>query len=838
MTTRNNLLTVFALTFLLVPFTASEEKRTYVLPPESVSELFDRDKNFATLNHPSPDGNHFLVPFTTELSTLEKMGRETLRLAMLQIRPDVNREWQLDTYGNYGLRLYSLSQREFRTVILPKDIFVSDATFSPDSSTLAFFAHTSTHTEVWLADVATGKAEPLSNAPVMATLAARPMRNKAPDVPSKFLRWTPEGSLLTLLVPVNRGPAPKRQLPTSPVIWETRDKAMPNPTYPFLLHDKTDAELFRYYTTSQIAELTPHASPQRLGKPGMFLEISSSPDGRYILAERIVEPFSYITSFTGFARNLEVLDRSGNLVSSIREMPLQEGRTQGPNRIEQQLPRNVEWRPDGKGLSFFWHSKNEKDENQVDRILQLEAPFDLATARVLATTSEVKDETFASVHYSLDGKLAVATITANSKERLVAYDLTQQQPLGKILATDYNPENPLVLPGKILTQRTPSGIPFALLASTGHVYLQGSGYQKNFTPRPFIDRVNVADGSKIRVFEGQKDQFEQPLVPLDAELSRILVLRQSKSDFPDTFLVENSVDTNLTQNRDPFPEITEASRIDFTFSRRDGLEIQARISLPTGYREGTRVPAIIWTYPREYSSAEDYQWATIRSRNHNAFNHLSYLRWSDIWLSEGYALVYPDVPIIRKDRTYNDNYIQHLVDTLYATIRKLDELGYVNIDQIGHGGHSYGAFATANLLAHTPFFKAGIAGDGAYNRTLTPMGFQNERRFIWENPYLYFEMSPFFQADHIDTPLLMYHGIDDNNTGTFLIQSERMMQALTGLGKTAVLYMYPFESHGPRAKESYLDLWSRWLTWFNRYVKEEDKDVPTMKSAPTLSGLR
>lgn len=195
---------------------------------------------------------------------------------------------------------------------------------------------------------------------------------------------------------------------------------------------------------------------------------------------------------------------------------------------------------------------------------------------------------------------------------------------------------------------------------------------------------------------------------------------------------------------------------------------------------------------------------------------------SDIWLTQGYAVVTPDIPIIGKGNAFNNNFIAHLVDSMYAAIRKVDALGYVDVDRLGHGGHSYGAFATANILARTPFFKAGIAGDGAYNRTLTPMAFQSERRFIWEAQDVYLEMSPFFQADHLDTPLLMYHGGEDNNTGTFLIQSERMIQALTGLGKTAVLYIYPFESHGPRCLETYQDMWARWLSWFNVYVKQAE----------------
>jgi dipeptidyl aminopeptidase/acylaminoacyl peptidase len=358
------------------------------------------------------------------------------------------------------------------------------------------------------------------------------------------------------------------------------------------------------------------------------------------------------------------------------------------------------------------------------------------------------------------------------------------------------------------------------------------GYKEDSRPQPFIDRVSISNGERERVFEGAQERYELPLVPLDPEIDRLIISSESVSDFPDSFLWRREGESeNLTHNRDPFPAVTAAKRVDFEFTRRDGLTVQGRISLPIGYREGTRVPAMFWTYPREYSSFEDYQNAALRSRNHNQFTHLSYLRWSDIWLSQGYALVYPDVPIIRKGKSYNDKYVQHLVDTLYAAIRKVDEMGYVDVDRVGHGGHSYGAFATANLLANAPFFKAGIAGDGAYNRTLTPMGFQNEERFVWEARHLYLEMSPFFKADHIDTPLLMYHGADDNNSGTYPIQSERLMQALTGLGKTAVLYMYPLESHGPRAKETYLDLWARWLEWFDKYVKgSEPEQAPTDQS--------
>ncbi|HKJ03565.1 MAG TPA: prolyl oligopeptidase family serine peptidase, partial [Longimicrobiales bacterium] len=376
----------------------------------------------------------------------------------------------------------------------------------------------------------------------------------------------------------------------------------------------------------------------------------------------------------------------------------------------------------------------------------------------------------------------------------------------------------------LATRLTGNGLGYALVSSDGAAaYLRGDGYKADFRPRPFVDRLALADGATTRVFEGSRDSFDRPLVPLDADLGRMIASREGVHDFPDSYLWtrDGGWGDNLTGNVDPFPRITAVVRKDFEFTRRDGLKVQGRVSMPVGWRDGDApVPAIFWTYPREFETNVEYERSAMEARNLNAFTHLSWLRWSDIWLTQGYALVYPDIPIIGEN--YNDTYISSLVDAMYGAVRAVDELGVVDIDRIGHGGHSYGAFATANILANAPFFKAGIAGDGAYNRSLTPDGFQAERRSIWEAPQTYIEMSPFFKADQINTPLLMYHGGADNNTGTFPIQSERMISALTILGKNAVLYEYPYESHTPRALENKLDMWARFLDWFDRYVKNAD----------------
>jgi dipeptidyl aminopeptidase/acylaminoacyl peptidase len=829
---------IISLYLLVVTPVLYAAEDTYTLPPESVQELFSRDKNYATLDAMSPDGEHFLVPLSTELSTLEEMSKETYRLAGLELRPKTNREWRLDTFGIYGLRIYSFESRQFRDVQIPAKTLVSDMMWSADGRRVAFLAHRPEGTRVWTADVTTGSAAPLNDAFVMATLTGRPSRGPVTGS-SRMLQWTPDGTLITLLVPSNRGPEPKRGIPKSPTIRTTREKPAPTRTQPFLLKDDHDVALFRYYATAQMAELSPGKAPRKIGDPAIYMGFSSSPDGKYVLAEKLVEPFSFIVGYPDFPNRLEVMDLDGKILSTIREIPLQEDQTRSSAQVLEDFPREVAWRPTGSTLGFLWKEEKEKaaesdesnDESpRHDRIMSLAAPFDMSQAK-LHVLNQDTDQSFSNVRYAMEGGYAFVTVrdsdneNGESTEKIVAYDLSRDEPTEQIIVPDYDPEDILQHPGEILTQRTGNGILYAFTSSDGRqVYLQGDGFKQDFRPQPFVDRVAIGSGENERVFEGSKDVYERPLVPLDRDVSRMIVSRESMTVFPDSYLwsPSGSVD-KLTANQDPFPEITGVKRVDFTFTRRDGLEIHGRISLPVGYQDGTRVPAIFWTYPSEYSSKEDYQKDAIRDRNRNAFTHLSYLRWSDIWLSQGYALVHPDVPIIDKGNTYNDNYIQHMVDSLYAAIRKVDQMGYVDIDRIGHGGHSYGAFATANLLAHTPFFKAGIAGDGAYNRSLTPMGFQRERRFLWDTHGLYLEMSPFFQADHIDTPILLYHGADDDNTGTFPIQSDRMIQALTGLGKTAVLYKYPFESHSPRAKETYLDLWARWLEWFDKYVKNPPK---------------
>ncbi len=838
------LLALAAVPILAVSLSAQQPdpRPGYVLPPTAVQDLFATDPNFATLDHISPDGNHFAIPLSTELSTLDEVGEETLRLGMLEIRARTDRPWHLDIYGLYGLRFYSLSDRAFTDVDLPDDIHISDLMWSPDGSQLAFLAHLEDATQAWIASPGDGSARAAGDVHLITSIGTS-SRGQGAD-PSRMLQWTPSGSLITLAAPADRGAPPMvPALPSGPTIRHTRAAPTPTRTMPFLLDDEHDAALFEHYTRSQIVELAPGRPARPIGDPGMFESVAVSPDGRHLIATRIERPFSFIASYTGFPRVTEVLDvATGEVLATLEERELREGRGGG----SPDGPRDWRWRPDGAGISYLHRAEAvdpgdgssgdaadaiadaaapggaaaAPDGPREDRIMLLPPPFGDGDAVEVARSEHAID----GVVYSADGRHAFASVSGDGDDALVhfALDPAAEAPAeGRVLVPFHDPGDALALPGELLTARTGNGIDRAWMSSDGgSVYLRGDGWQEDLRPRPFVDRLAVSDGTTERLFEGSADSFDRPLAPLDADLERMIVSSEGRNTFPDSHLWvrgEGGAMENLTRNVDPFPELTAARRIDFEFTRRDGLEIQGRVSLPVGYVDGTRVPAIFWTYPREYRSEDAFHNATIRARNRNAHTRLTWLRWSDIWLTQGYALIYPDIPIVGEN--YNDYYISNMVDGMYAAIRAVDGLGVIDMDRIGHGGHSYGAFATANFLAHTPFFKAGIAGDGAYNRSLTPMGFQAEPRDIWEAPHIYMEMSPFFKADQINTPLLLYHGADDNNSGTYPIQSRRMIQALTGLGKTAVLYEYPFESHTPRAIENNLDMWARWIEWFDRYVK-------------------
>ena len=373
----------------------------------------------------------------------------------------------------------------------------------------------------------------------------------------------------------------------------------------------------------------------------------------------------------------------------------------------------------------------------------------------------------------------------------------------------------------------PGGGVVLLSQDGGSVFLQGTAYDKNpleVGPKTFIDKVAIKTGEKKRLYESPNTGvFERVATPIDLDAGRYIVAKESPTEITQYYLVDGSTRTPLTTNEDVTPDLTRAPKEHFIVERPDGFKFRVNVTLPPGYQKGTRLPAIFWFYPREFATQDAYD-RGIQTFNRNAAPNFG-TRSMHFFIRLGYAVVEPDAPIVGPAGRMNDNYEHDLRNNLAAVIDELDRRQLVDRHKLAIGGHSYGAFSTVNAMVHTPFFKAGIAGDGAYNRTLTPLGFQSERRDLWEAKDVYLSMSPFLYAHNMTGALLMYHGLGDQNVGTDPTNSTRLFHALNGLGKTTALYLYPLEDHGPATRETLLDLWARWAAWLDKYVKNPEPVV-------------
>ncbi len=380
----------------------------------------------------------------------------------------------------------------------------------------------------------------------------------------------------------------------------------------------------------------------------------------------------------------------------------------------------------------------------------------------------------------------------------------------------------------------------ALSADGQHVFFQGIVWDRNpveVGPRSFVDRVHVRSGERTRIYEsGNDDVFEMPRAWLDLEGVEYVVTRESATEVPQSwFRRGGELVRQLTRNVDYTPDLTNAPRQSFTVTRPDGFQFRVNVTLPEGWRPGTRLPAMFWFYPREYTEQEEYD-ETLRTHNRNEFPDFG-TRSIEYLVRLGYAVVEPDAPIVGDQGRMNDNYQHDLRNNLAAVIDELDFRGIVDRRRLGLGGHSYGAFGTVNAMVHTPFFRAGIAGDGNYNRTLTPLHFQSERRTLWEARETYLEMSPFMYANRLTGALLLYHGLHDQNVGTDPIHSPKLFHALDGLDKDVAMYLYPHEDHGPAARETLLDLWARWTAWLDKHLLADGQPRVTSEDDGAPGGV-
>jgi dipeptidyl aminopeptidase/acylaminoacyl peptidase len=634
------------------------------------------------------------------------------------------------------------------------------------------------------------------------------------------------------------------------------------------------------------------AGVTKIGQPAMFRALDLSPDGAFVRVTRVTRPFSYIVPVSNFGSVDEIWDTQGKMLAKVSERPLnlgvQDDTAPPPDPqpaaggrgggAAQQGKRELAWRQDGQGITYLEQepappaaaadaatagraaaargaaratgtggdqagSGRGQGPVRKDRLYQWLPPFDDKGAKVLFESNA----RMSNLRYSPDHQ----TIFFSERvgQDTIEYAVALSEPAKRYTLARYRADDVYANPGSVVLTRggggggargggagargggAGGGGTVQLSADGQSVFFQGTVYDKNpqeTAPKTFIDKVAIKTGEKKRLFESDnRDVFERPTTLIDAEAGRFVLARESPTEVLQYFMVDGSTQRQLTRNEDVAPDITGAPRERLTVERADGFRFRVTVTLPPGYQKGTRLPAIFWFYPREFSTQEDYD-RPDRTFNKNTFPTFG-ARSMHYFIRLGYAVVEPDAPIVGPTGQMNNNYEHDLRNNLAATIDELDRRALVDRTRLAIGGHSYGAFSAVNAMVHTPFFKAGIAGDGAYNRTLTPIGFQSERRDIWEARDVYLSMSPFLYANNLTGALLMYHGLADQNVGTDPTNSIRLYHALNGLGKTTALYLYPLEDHGPAAKETLLDLWARWAAWLDKYVKNPQK--PEKKAA-------
>jgi dipeptidyl aminopeptidase/acylaminoacyl peptidase len=620
----------------------------------------------------------------------------------------------------------------------------------------------------------------------------------------------------------------KTVVPSGPTISVNEGKKAQNRTYQDLLKNKNDEYNFEQLAQAEIFKVGLDGSQSKWLGSDMYNEISFSPDGNYVLVSSIAKPFSYLVTYRRFPSSTAIYDKQGKLVQIVSEVPLIEDLPQG-FMAEREGRRELSWRNDKPATLIYVTALDKGDpENEVayrDEVFQLEAPYNGEGKSIVKTINR-----FSSMKWGNEKTAIVNDYWWNTRNRKTyLIDPSDNAKKPQILF-DRNYQDKYSDPGSFVMSRNEMGTE-VLALNKGTAYLLGDGFTEN-GQFPFLDQIQLSSMDKNRLYISEIEGKKETLQDFDPLTNRLVVEIESPTEYPNYFfrsLKKNKL-TQLTSNENPFKSLQGAHKEVIKYKRDDGLELSGTLYLPVGYdmEKKEKLPLLIWAYPEEF---KDKSSAGQNTKNPNEFTY-PYYGSMIYWITQGYAVLDDaSFPIVGEgDEEPNDTFRPQLVANAKAAIDALDARGYIDRKRVAVGGHSYGAFMVANLLAHSDLFAAGIARSGAYNRTLTPFGFQSEERNYWEAPEIYNTMSPFMHAEKVNEPILLIHGEADNNSGTYPMQSERYFNALKGLGATVRLVILPKESHGYRAKESILHvLWEQDL-WLEKYVKNKTEEVPVVNA--------
>lgn len=751
---------------------------------------------------------YMLLSYRNTYKTLDELNQEEMRLGGLRINPITNISSSVNYVNNLKIRKIS-DKNEIQVSGLPENPKITNVSWSPDEKKIAFTNTTNSGVELWVIDVATATAKKITKDNLNANLGSP-------------YNWMKDNeTLLVKVLPANR-PAlidSKKDLPKGPTVSVSDGAKSQNRTYPDLLKNKQDEQNFETLVTSELYKISLSGKSELFKSGAIYAGESFSPDGNYLMLTTIQRPFSYIVPLSRFPQTTTIYDASGKEVKVVNEVPLTEIMPKGFSSVRKGK-RNMSWRADKPATLTYVVALDQGDQavkvENRDEVFQWNAPFSSEATSLVKT-----QQRYGGIIW---GNETIAMITdnwydtRNTKTYLINPSNPNQTP--KIIF-DRNSQDMYSDPGNFEMKKNQFNR-YVLAIENDNAYLIGDGNTKD-GQFPFIDEYNLKTLQSKRLYTSKiKDKKEDLLSIEDFKKGEVLVLIQSKNDYPNYYFRNiKSKDklTQITSFKNPFESIKNVYKEVIKYKRKDGVDLSGTLYLPVGYDRAKKekLPLLIWAYPAEF---KDKNSAGQSDKNPNEFTFPNYGSFV-YWVTKGYAVLDDaSFPIIGEGTTEpNDTFMTQLVDDAEAAINAVDNLGYINRKKVAIGGHSYGAFMTANLLSHCNLFACGIARSGAYNRTLTPFGFQMEQRNYWDVPNVYNEMSPFMTADKMKTPLLLVHGDADNNPGTFTLQSERYYQALKGLGAPVRLVLLPKEAHGYAAKDNILHLLWEQDQFLEKYLK-------------------
>ncbi len=786
-----------ALSFLVFLAYCTGQNTGYKQPPANVVTILETPPTPFVGISPNHDAM-MLVDYNPD-PAIATLAQPFLKLGGIRVNPTLNSKQRITDYTTISIQW--LYENKTIRIKLPENIKPANIpSWSPNGKHIAFQVDVADGVELWIADTHTGKPQKIEGIRLNEVLM------------SPYTWQEDSEHLVARTIPANRGKAPETNpLPTGPVIEETSGKQSKVMTFQDLLQNENDEKLFEYYGLSQPVIINIKTGElKNFGQPGLYTGINWSPDENFVIASSVRRPFSYSVPYGNFSRKSEIWDKNGNLIRTIVDLPVTDeippqGVVTGPRSLSWQTlyPSKLIWTEALDG------GDPKRKADHRDKLMTLNLPFTGDPAEIM-----MLQHRYSGLTWTAQPDIALLTEYDRDRRWNTTFLLDIKIPNTNDTLFDMSVNDDYRDPGNPLYDRLANN-DYVLAQEGDWAYYSSTGAspEGNF---PRLDKINLKTGKRETIWESSKKSYTQFISFAGEGHDRYIIRRESKTEVPNFYLVNPSKKTEiqLTFFKDPAPQLTGIEKRIVKYNRADGVPLSGTLMLPPGYKPGQKLPLFIWAYPLEYSDKNTA--GQIRGSE----NTFTFLRGDSpaFFLTQGYAvLMNATMPIVGDPETMNNTFIEQAVLSGRAAIDYLDSLGIIDRNRVGVGGHSYGAFMTANLLAHSDDYAYGIARSGAYNRSLTPFGFQSERRSFWEAQDIYMNVSPFTHADKINEPLLIIHGEADNNPGTHTMQSERLFQAIKGNGGTARLVLLPHESHGYRAKESLLHVLSEMFEWAEKY---------------------